>query len=91
MKNQPSVTATGEPLLLDAALPEFRFSRGECAVTAAAPDVVYSAARDLDTLSIHSPLLDAFMWARGVPDREDLEAQPGGCPGRARGAREGST
>jgi hypothetical protein len=69
MNTQPSVTATAEPLLLDAALPEFRFSRLECAVIAAAPDVVYGAARDLDMLSIHSPLFDAVMWARGVPDR----------------------
>ncbi|WP_158718926.1 hypothetical protein [Streptomyces globisporus] len=69
MNAQPSVAATAEPLLLDAALPEFRFSRLECAVIAAAPDVVYGAARDLDMLSIHSPLFDAVMWARGVPDR----------------------
>ena len=69
MNTQPSVTATAEPLLLDAALPEFRFSRLECAVIAAAPDVVHGAARDLDMLSIHSPLFDAVMWARGVPDR----------------------
>ncbi|MEU4268920.1 hypothetical protein [Streptomyces sp. NPDC026092] len=69
MNAQPSVATTGEPLLLDTALPEFRFSRLECAVIAAAPDVVYGAARDLDMLSIHSPLFDAVMWARGVPDR----------------------
>ncbi|MGW5782313.1 hypothetical protein [Streptomyces sp. NPDC003863] len=69
MNSHPSLTATVEPLLLDAALPEFRFSRVECAVITAAPDVVYRAARDLDMLSIHSPLFDAVMWARGVPDR----------------------
>ncbi|MFD0367956.1 hypothetical protein [Streptomyces sp. NPDC059071] len=69
MNAQPSVTATAEPLLLDAALPEFRFSRLECAVIVAEPDVVYRAARELDMLSIHSPLFDAVMWARGMPDR----------------------
>ncbi|MFJ9576774.1 hypothetical protein ACIRQF_10380 [Streptomyces sp. NPDC101191] len=69
MDTQPSATATAEPLLLDAALPVFRFSRLECAVMAAAPDVVYRAARDLDMLSIHAPLFDVVMWARGVPDR----------------------
>ncbi|MFJ7068481.1 hypothetical protein [Streptomyces sp. NPDC101115] len=69
MDTQPGATATAEPLLLDAALPEFRFSRLECAVIAAAPDLVYRAARDLDMLSIHSPLFDVVMWARGVPDR----------------------
>lgn len=30
---------------------------------------MYKAARDLDMLTIHSPLFDAVMWARGVPDR----------------------
>ncbi|MEV4946768.1 hypothetical protein [Streptomyces sp. NPDC053755] len=69
MDTQPNAAATAYPLLLDAALPEFRFSRVECAVIAAAPDVVYGAARGLDTLSVHSPLFDMVMWARGVPDR----------------------
>ncbi|MEV6327834.1 hypothetical protein [Streptomyces sp. NPDC051909] len=69
MRTDPSVAASAEPLLLDAALPEFRFSRLECGVITAAPDVVYGAARDLDMLSIHSPLFDVVMWARGVPDR----------------------
>ncbi|MEU7005168.1 hypothetical protein [Streptomyces sp. NPDC046332] len=69
MSTQPSATAVAEPLLLDAALPEFRFSRLECAEIAATADLVYGAARDLDMLSIHSPLFDAVMWARGVPDR----------------------
>lgn len=61
--------SVAEPLLLDAVLPDFRFSRLECTVIAAVPDVVYGAARDLDMLAIHSPLFDAVMWARGVPDR----------------------
>ncbi|MEU6944443.1 hypothetical protein ABZ957_04245 [Streptomyces sp. NPDC046316] len=69
MSTQPSAATTADPLLLDAALPEFRFSRLECAAIAAAPDAVYGAARDLDMLSIHSPLFDVVMWARGVPDR----------------------
>lgn len=69
MRTDPSVAASPAPLLLDAALPEFRFSRLECGMIAADLDVVYGAARDLDMLSIHSPLFDAVMWARGVPDR----------------------
>ncbi|MFF3608401.1 hypothetical protein [Streptomyces sp. NPDC002463] len=72
MNTQPSVLAAGEPHLLDTALPEFRFSRLECAVIAAAPDVVYGAARDLDMLSKHSPLLEAAT----AGDQGDLEAQP---------------
>ncbi|MFE5592873.1 hypothetical protein [Streptomyces sp. NPDC056549] len=69
MNAQPRVLATGDPLLLDVALPHFRFSRLECAVIAAAPEVVYRATRDLDMLSIHSPLFGAVMWVRVVPDR----------------------
>ncbi|NUK06843.1 hypothetical protein HRW23_08675 [Streptomyces lunaelactis] len=57
------------PLLLDSALPEFRFARLECVLIAAEPLVVYRAARALDLLAIHSPLFDLVTWARGVPDR----------------------
>ncbi|MFC8272474.1 hypothetical protein ACFUJR_08020 [Streptomyces sp. NPDC057271] len=78
MNTQPSADATAESLLLDAALPEFRFSRLECSVIGAPPDVVYGAARDLDMLSIHSPLFDAVTWARGVPDR--LRRRPAVTP-----------
>jgi len=56
-------------LLLDSALPDFPFARLECAAVAAAPPTVYEAARDLDLLSIHSPLFDAVTWARGLPER----------------------
>lgn len=57
------------PLLLDGALPEFGFSRLECVAVAAAPPVAYEAARGLDLLTLDSPLLNAAMWARGLPDR----------------------
>ncbi|MGP4050416.1 hypothetical protein [Streptomyces sp. 2A115] len=60
---------TGEPLLLDGALPEFEFSRLECVALAATPPVAYEAARGLDLLTIHSPLLNAAVWARGLPER----------------------
>lgn len=59
----------GGPLLLDGVLPAFRFSRLECVAIAAAPSVAYEAARGLDLLTIHSPLLDAAMRVRGLPDR----------------------
>ncbi|MEV6209098.1 hypothetical protein [Kitasatospora sp. NPDC051914] len=59
----------GGPLLLDGALPEFGFSRLEYVALAAAPPVAYEAARGLDLLTLDSPLLNAAMWARGLPDR----------------------
>ncbi|MEV8099624.1 hypothetical protein [Kitasatospora sp. NPDC085879] len=59
----------GGALLLDGALPEFGFSRLECVALAAAPPVTYEAVRGLDLLTLDSPLLNAAMWARGLPDR----------------------
>ncbi|WP_327348402.1 hypothetical protein [Streptomyces europaeiscabiei] len=56
-------------MLLDGALPEFGFSRLECVALAAPPPVAYEAARGLDLLTIHSPLVDAAVWARGLPER----------------------
>ncbi|MFD0274602.1 hypothetical protein ACFVHB_11945 [Kitasatospora sp. NPDC127111] len=59
----------GGALLLDSALPEFGFSRLECLALAAAPPVAYEAARELDLLTLDAPLLNAAIWARGLPDR----------------------
>jgi hypothetical protein len=33
----------------------------------AAPDTTFAAARELDLLEIHTPLLDASFWVRGLP------------------------
>jgi hypothetical protein len=63
-------TNTGaRPLLLDSALPDFRFTRLECTALAAGPSRTYRAARDLDLLTVHSPLFDLVTRARGLPDR----------------------
>ncbi|NUK33596.1 hypothetical protein HRW16_00745 [Streptomyces lunaelactis] len=69
MNADPTNDTAAAPLLLDSALPEFRFARLECVLIAAEPLVVYRAARALDLLAIHSPLFDLVTWARGVPDR----------------------
>jgi hypothetical protein len=57
------------PLLLDAVLPRFQFTRLETIMVAADRAAVYAAARDLDLLSIHSPLFDMVVQARGLVDR----------------------
>ncbi|WP_324788495.1 hypothetical protein [Streptomyces sp. H51] len=63
-------TNTGaRPLLLDSVLPDFRFSRLECTAVAAGPSQTYRAARELDLLTVHSPLFELAARARGVPDR----------------------
>lgn len=64
-----AIDTTAAPLLLDGALPHFRFARMEYATVAASAPVTYSATRDLDLLSIHSPLFDLITWARFLPDR----------------------
>ncbi|EKX68457.1 hypothetical protein Sipo8835_11030 [Streptomyces ipomoeae] len=76
-------TDTGaRPLLLDRALPDFRFTRLECATVAAGPPQTYRTARDLDLLSIHSPLFDLVARARGLPDR--LRGNPASPPASMR-------
>ena len=69
MSADPTTDTAAVPLLLDSALQDFRFSRLECVMIDAAPPAVYEATRRLDLLTIHSPLFDLVMWARGVPDR----------------------
>lgn len=66
-----ATTTTGarSALLLDDVLPEFGFARLESVPIAAPAGTVYAAARDLDLLSVHSPLFDAVTWARGLPER----------------------
>jgi hypothetical protein len=69
MSADSTVDPAGEPLLLDGALPGFAFSRLESVALAAPPPIAYDAARGLDLLTIHSPLVNAAVWARGLPER----------------------
>ncbi|MFF7047182.1 hypothetical protein ACFY94_02230 [Streptomyces griseorubiginosus] len=69
MSAASTVDPAGEPLLLDGVLPGFAFSRLESVALAAPPPVAYDAARGLDLLTIHSPLVNAAVWARGLPER----------------------
>ncbi|MEE1783612.1 hypothetical protein PUR71_11940 [Streptomyces sp. SP17BM10] len=69
MSTDATLRPIGGALLLDGALPEFGFSRLAYVALAAAPPVAYEAARGLDLLTLDSPLLNAAMWARGLPDR----------------------
>ena len=60
---------TKEAMLIDRALPHFDFTRVEHGVVEADPATTYAAARRLDFMKVHSPLMDAAMWMRGVPDK----------------------
>jgi hypothetical protein len=56
-------------LLIDEAMPRYDVAIAEHALVRVSPSMTFTAARGLDFLSVHTPLLDAAMWARGVPDR----------------------
>ena len=60
---------TEREMLIDRALPRFDFTRVEHQVVEADPETTYAAVRRLDFLKVHSPLMDAAMWVRGVPDK----------------------
>jgi hypothetical protein len=62
-------TADCAPLLIDSAMPAYDAVIAEHMVVAAGPATTFAAARELDLLTVHSPLLDASMWIRGLPAR----------------------
>jgi hypothetical protein len=61
-------TGPGE-MLIDQILPEYDATIIEHIVIDAPPDVVYRAAREMDFMNVHSPMLDAAMLLRGLPVR----------------------
>ncbi|MFI5048025.1 MAG: hypothetical protein ACHQIG_13245 [Acidimicrobiia bacterium] len=65
MHDDPTV----DGLLIDDVMPVFDVCIAECLVVRADPRATFAGARALDFLRVHSPLLDAAMWARGLPDR----------------------
>lgn len=64
-----TIEVTSQQMLIDRAVPRFDFTRVEHAVVEADPDATYAAVRRLDFMKVHSPLMDAAMWVRGVPDK----------------------
>lgn len=60
---------TEREMLIDRALPRFDFTRVEHDVVEADPDTTYAAVRRLDFMKVHSPLMDAATWVRGVPEK----------------------
>jgi hypothetical protein len=64
-----TIEVTKQQMLIDRAIPRFDFTRVEHVVVGADPETTFAAVRRLDFLRVHSPLMDAAMWVRGVPDR----------------------
>ncbi len=56
-------------MLIDDHLPHFDATITEHIVIDAPPQVVYETARNLDFLRVHSPMVDALMFIRGLPDQ----------------------
>ncbi len=80
-----STEVTERGMLIDRALPHFDFTRVEHEVVEADAEATYAAVRRLDFMKIHSPLMDAAMWVRGVPDR--VARATGGAPSRRKSCR----
>jgi hypothetical protein len=55
--------------ILDEVLPHYDVTLDETLAVGTDPAMVYRAARDLDFLSVRTPLLVASLWARSLPDR----------------------
>jgi hypothetical protein len=56
-------------LILDSLMPDYDVAPAEHVVVSADPANTWRAARELDLLTVHSSLLDAAMWIRGLPAR----------------------
>jgi len=63
-------------VLIDEVLPEHDAAIAVHRVVPAEPATVLLAARSLDLLEVHTPLLDAAMWVRGLPARLAGRAEP---------------
>ena len=58
-----------ERMIIDEFLPRYDVVVAEHRVVDADPETVLAAARELDFMTVRTPLLTAAMWVRGVPDR----------------------
>jgi len=57
-------------------MPTYDAVIAEHILVAADPATTFTAARELDLLTVHSPLLDLSMWLRGLPARLSAKAAP---------------
>jgi hypothetical protein len=63
-------------MIIDEYLPRYDTAIAEHIVVDADPDATWRTARDLDLLRVHTPLMDAAMWARGLPARLRRRPEP---------------
>jgi hypothetical protein len=60
---------TSARMIIDEQLPVYDVVIAEHLLVGADPATTFAAAKNLNFLTVHSPLLDAAMWVRGLPDR----------------------
>jgi hypothetical protein len=65
-----------EKMIIDEQLPSYDVAIAEHLVVAADPATTLKTAKELDFLTVHTPLLDTAMWLRGVPDRIRQRPRP---------------
>lgn len=65
----PVLPVEPDALLIDALVPRCDAAIAEHGIVLATPAATYRAARELDFVTIHTPLLDGAMWLRGLPGR----------------------
>ena len=58
-----------QQMIIDTQLPAYDVVLAAHQVVDADPATTFAAARELDFLTVRTPLLTAAMWARGLPDR----------------------
>lgn len=63
-------------MIIDEQLPVYDVVIAEHAIVQSDPASTLAAAKNLDFLTVHTPLLDSAMWLRGLPDRLRHRAQP---------------
>jgi hypothetical protein len=63
------MTASIEGMVIDSAMPTYDVVITEHIVVPRDPLTTFAAARDLDLLRVHTPLLDTAMWIRQLPQR----------------------
>ena len=69
-------SADTDALLIDSMMPTCDAVIAEHMLVAADPATAFAAARALDLLTVHSPLLDTSMWLRGLPARLSGKSVP---------------
>jgi hypothetical protein len=65
-----------ETMIIDKRMPTYDTTIAAHRIVAADPVTTWHAARELDFMTVHTPLMDAAMWLRGLPARLRGRSQP---------------